>query len=134
MKAFTNNAADASPEAIEVSGHCSHSELQLVIRDFGPGLSQEILQMAGTPFFTTKVGRGMGLGLYLSRIKLERFRRQGQPEQSLSGWIVDNRSAAIEWDCSHAITLVLGAVCAILGTAVGKISSCTSGTRQPAMR
>ena len=42
MKAFTNNAADASPEAIEVSGHWSHRELRLVIRDFGPGLSQEI--------------------------------------------------------------------------------------------
>ena len=36
MKAFTNNAADASPEAIEVSGHWSHGELRLVIRDFGP--------------------------------------------------------------------------------------------------
>ena len=73
MKAFTNNAADASPEAIEVSGHWSHGELRLVIRDFGPGLSQEILQMAGEPFFTTTVGRGMSLGLYLSRIILERF-------------------------------------------------------------
>jgi len=68
-----NNAADASPVAIEVSGRWSHSELQLVIRDFGSGVSPEVSQKAGTPFFTTKAEHGMGLGLYLSRIILERF-------------------------------------------------------------
>ena len=68
-----NNAADASPEAIEVSGQWSNSELHFVIRDFGPGLSPEVSERAGTPFFTTKAENGMGLGLYLSRIILERF-------------------------------------------------------------
>ena len=42
--------------------------------------------MAGTPFFTTTVGRGMGLGLYLSRIILERFGgKVGLSNHSLGG-------------------------------------------------
>ncbi len=68
-----DNAADASSENIEVSGRWSGHELHLTIRDHGPGLSPEIASKAGTPFFTTKEDKGMGLGLYLARIIFERF-------------------------------------------------------------
>lgn len=68
-----DNAADASPENVEVSGHWSDHELRLTIRDHGQGLSPEIANKAGTPFFTTKEKKGMGLGLYLARIIFERF-------------------------------------------------------------
>jgi len=75
-QALTNlldNAADASPDGIEVSGHWSPTELKLDIRDHGPGLTPEIADKAGTPFFTTKQEHGMGLGLYLARLIFERF-------------------------------------------------------------
>lgn len=68
-----DNAADASPEGIEVSGHWNAVELSLDIRDHGPGLAPEVARKAGTPFFTTKQDQGMGLGLYLARLILERF-------------------------------------------------------------
>lgn len=68
-----DNAADASPENIEVSGHWNAAELNLTIRDHGAGLTPEIAGKAGTPFFTTKQEKGMGIGLYLSRIIFERF-------------------------------------------------------------
>lgn len=68
-----DNAADASPENIEVSGHWNAAELNLAIRDHGAGLTPEIAGKAGTPFFTTKQEKGMGIGLYLSRIIFERF-------------------------------------------------------------
>ena len=68
-----NNAADASSAMIEASGQWTDSELLLTIRDYGSGLSPEVSGKVGTPFFTTKAERGMGLGLYLSRIILERF-------------------------------------------------------------
>ena len=66
-----NNAADASPATIDVCGRWTDSALRFTIRDYGPGLSPEVAEKVGTPFFTTKAG--MGLGLYLSRIILERF-------------------------------------------------------------
>ena len=41
--------------------------VQVVIRDSGPGISQEVLERIFDPFFTTKgVGQGTGLGLSIS--------------------------------------------------------------------
>ena len=68
-----DNAADASPGNIEISGRWDAGELHLAIRDHGPGLSPEISDKAGTLFFTTKEEKGMGLGLYLARVIFERF-------------------------------------------------------------
>lgn len=68
-----DNAADASPGHVEISGRWDAGELSLAIRDYGAGLSPEIADKAGTPLFTTKADHGMGLGLYLARIIFERF-------------------------------------------------------------
>jgi len=68
-----NNAAEASPATIDISVQWDDLELQFTIRDFGPGLSPELAKKVGTPFFTTKAEKGMGLGVYLSRVILERF-------------------------------------------------------------
>jgi two-component system, sensor histidine kinase RegB len=68
-----DNAADASPQHIECSANWTATELDLAIRDFGPGLTPEAADKAGTPFFTTKQDSGLGLGLYLARLIFERF-------------------------------------------------------------
>lgn len=45
----------------------------LCVRDDGQGMSAEVLSRAGEPFFTTKPpGKGMGLGLFLSRTVIGR--------------------------------------------------------------
>ncbi|MBZ0104805.1 MAG: sensor histidine kinase [Sulfuricella denitrificans] len=67
-----NNAADASPDNVEIFGSWQHDELQLEIRDRGPGLSPDVQQRAGQPFFTTK-GHGFGIGLFLANATIERF-------------------------------------------------------------
>jgi two-component system sensor histidine kinase RegB len=44
------------------------------IRDNGPGISEEILPRLGEPFFTTKgAGKGMGLGLFITKTFAERL-------------------------------------------------------------
>jgi two-component system sensor histidine kinase RegB len=68
-----DNAADASPEHIEIEGGWNSASLSLAIRDHGPGLAPETAARVGTPFFTTKQETGMGLGLYLARMILGRF-------------------------------------------------------------
>jgi len=67
-----NNAADASPERIEVTARCDKLELTLTINDHGPGLTPEAATRAGSAFFTTKQ-QGRGLGLFLANATLERM-------------------------------------------------------------
>jgi two-component system sensor histidine kinase RegB len=62
-----DNAADASPDRVELSGGWDVAELRLDIRDHGPGLAPEIAAQVGQPFFTTKEEKGLGIGLYLAR-------------------------------------------------------------------
>jgi two-component system NtrC family sensor kinase len=48
--------------------------VEVVVRDSGPGLSEEVLSRLFQPFFTTKTaGRGTGLGLSMSRMVVESF-------------------------------------------------------------
>lgn len=70
-----NNAADASPEAIEVDGRCQNGKLLIEIRDRGAGLTPEVLNRAGEAFYTTKApGGGLGIGLFLANATIERAR------------------------------------------------------------
>jgi two-component system, sensor histidine kinase RegB len=69
-----NNAADASPQGVEVEGNWDQRELAIEIRDHGPGLTAEAAGKAGKVFFTTKgPEHGLGLGLFLANATIERF-------------------------------------------------------------
>jgi two-component system sensor histidine kinase RegB len=69
-----NNAADASPDHVEVEGEWSEESLRLEIRDRGPGLTRAAKARAGEPFFSTKPpGEGIGIGLFLANATVERF-------------------------------------------------------------
>ena len=67
-----NNAADASPQAIEILTNWNDSTFMLEIRDHGAGLSAEAALKAGSAFFTTK-SEGRGLGLLLANATIERL-------------------------------------------------------------
>lgn len=67
-----NNAADASPEAIEIYSRWDASNFKLEIHDHGKGLSNEATLKAGSAFFTTKT-EGHGLGLFLANATIERM-------------------------------------------------------------
>ncbi|WP_168211279.1 ATP-binding protein [Actinosynnema sp. ALI-1.44] len=53
---------------LRVSTRVEGGNAVVEIRDSGPGIAQDVLPSLFQPFFTTKdIGRGTGLGLYLSR-------------------------------------------------------------------
>ena len=67
-----NNAADASPHAVELEGTWTKSEIVVEVRDQGPGITEELAQKAGRRFFSTKAS-GHGIGLFLANATIERL-------------------------------------------------------------
>jgi two-component system sensor histidine kinase RegB len=67
-----NNAADASPEKIDIEANWNNNEFLLKIHDYGKGLTAEAAARAGSAFFTTKE-EGKGLGLMLANATIERL-------------------------------------------------------------
>jgi signal transduction histidine kinase len=70
------NALDALPEngTLCLRLRKCHDEIQFVIADNGQGIPKEHAAAIFQPFFTTKQGRGTGLGLALSKSIVERHR------------------------------------------------------------
>ena len=76
VRNVVQNALDASPPDKPVQLVAQPDEQGWTIRviDQGTGMSSDILQRIGEPFFTTKEpGRGMGLGLHLSQNVIRRL-------------------------------------------------------------
>ena len=64
LRGIVQNALDASPDdPVDLIVSVDSDLLCIVVRDCGPGMTQEILQRADEPFYSTKeAGKGMGLG------------------------------------------------------------------------
>ncbi len=80
LSTLLKNAADADATgkpillAIQSSTDVTIHGVTFIIRDQGTGITPEILQRLGEPFLTTKPpGQGMGLGLYIVRLFVERL-------------------------------------------------------------
>jgi two-component system sensor histidine kinase RegB len=73
LQNLLDNAADASPERILFNAEWDENSLNIRIRDFGSGISDEIKTQLGKRFFSSKNEQGMGLGVYLSQLTLARF-------------------------------------------------------------
>jgi len=67
-----NNAADASPDEMDIRLRWDDANITLDIHDHGPGLTSDAAARAGSAFFTTKQ-EGRGLGLFLANATLERM-------------------------------------------------------------
>jgi len=68
------NAADASPDGIEVRLRCDPVEVQIDVLDRGPGISDDVLSKLGHSIVTTKSAlRGSGVGVFLSNMTITRL-------------------------------------------------------------
>ncbi len=65
-----NNAADASPDRVTITINWDPQQLQIVIRDYGSGLTSDQLESIGRPMTSSKPA-GLGLGLYLTSGSLQ---------------------------------------------------------------
>ncbi|MDA1266673.1 MAG: ATP-binding protein [Planctomycetota bacterium] len=76
LRAVVSNALDASGtgQRVQVGAHLDGDQLLIWVLDQGEGMDAELAERALDPFFTTKEpGRGMGLGLFLTRSVVERL-------------------------------------------------------------
>jgi len=67
-----NNAADASPQSVEVRISWTENSVEMLIRDRGLGMDPANIDSIGKPFFSSKA-EGLGLGLFLSQTTVSRF-------------------------------------------------------------
>ncbi len=70
VRNLIHNGLDASGAEgrVRLESHVHHDRLRLIVTDSGQGMTADVLGRAGDPFFTTKEpGRGIGLGLFLTR-------------------------------------------------------------------
>jgi two-component system sensor histidine kinase RegB len=93
---LVRNALDASPSQARVSVSVSRegNRVYVRVRDQGHGMSPEVLERAGEPFFTTRPpGRGTGLGLFVVRLHAERLGGTLRLESAPAG----GTTAIVEW-------------------------------------
>ena len=76
LRNLVQNALDASPSdsSVRLSATARDGDWWIEVSDDGEGMSEQVQQRIGEPFFTTKEpGKGMGLGVYLAMNVLKRL-------------------------------------------------------------
>ena len=67
-----NNAADVSPQDIDIEIHWDSQKLFWTIKDSGPGIAEEVTMQLGKSFVSTKA-KGLGIGLLLTQATINRY-------------------------------------------------------------
>jgi two-component system, sensor histidine kinase RegB len=68
LRNLLQNALEASDGRVRLTARAEAGRVTLEVQNGGPGIAPEVLARIGEPFFTTKPpGRGMGLGVFLTR-------------------------------------------------------------------
>jgi two-component system sensor histidine kinase RegB len=69
-----NNAAEASPQEVELRARYDQEALELTVQDRGPGIPAELLGVLGRrPLPDRSESDGLGIGVYLAAATLERL-------------------------------------------------------------
>jgi two-component system sensor histidine kinase RegB len=98
---LVHNSLDASPPGarVRVNVALERERVRVRVRDEGHGMSSEVLERAGEPFFSTRPpGRGTGLGLFVVRLHTERLGGSLRLESAPGA----GTTASAEWLLAHA--------------------------------
>jgi two-component system sensor histidine kinase RegB len=92
LRNLVKNALEASRDEVVIEVTVSNERLRVSVADRGEGLSAPVVARLGEPFFTTKpVGKGMGLGVFLTRTLAEQLggslRFESTPGQGTRAWL-----------------------------------------------
>ncbi|HEY3927552.1 MAG TPA: ATP-binding protein [Candidatus Koribacter sp.] len=82
------NAIDATPEAGSVrveARSLNNAQFEISVRDTGPGIPDELHDRIFEPFFTTKPETGTGLGLYVVKELVAKYRGELRMVSSADG-------------------------------------------------
>lgn len=74
LNAIEASARNPAPRRVSVLIAHQANSRAIQITDSGPGIPPELQQVVMEPFFTTRPGEGMGLGLYIVQSLLEQMR------------------------------------------------------------
>ena len=80
LSAFVENAVDFAAGAVQIIAYYDDSQLDVQVRDDGPGIAPDVLSKLGEPYVTTRSGgegsrtghMGLGLGFFIAKTLLER--------------------------------------------------------------
>ncbi|MEM6582256.1 MAG: ATP-binding protein [Pseudomonadota bacterium] len=72
LENLLNNAADSGTDKVAIEVSWDAREVCVAIRDWGPGLSNDMLQSMGKPIIRASM-EGLGIGLLLSHATVERY-------------------------------------------------------------
>ena len=98
---LVQNALEAGEGGVDFRFASSASGVQIVVRDRGAGMTRDVLQRVGEPFFSTKPpGTGLGLGVFIARTLSEqmggRFHLESEPGRGTT--------ATVEIACGSTVT------------------------------
>lgn len=84
LSILVKNACEASSEEqpVHLEIQLADGELCLQVKDAGEGMPAEVVARLGEPFFSTKPGGGMGLGVFLVRTFVERLEGRFEVESA----------------------------------------------------
>ncbi|MEM7675285.1 MAG: HAMP domain-containing sensor histidine kinase [Myxococcota bacterium] len=76
LSQLLQNAVEASQpgQVVRFNAHISSTGIEMTIFDEGCGMTRTTLERVGEPFFTTRAGKGQGLGVFISRVLVEHMR------------------------------------------------------------
>lgn len=72
LRNILNNAADASPEGVELRARWNPQQLEMEVLDRGPGLNASAASAVGKAPYSSKA-QGLGVGLFLAHAVIERL-------------------------------------------------------------
>lgn len=90
---LVQNAIQHARSAVHIRNYWDDKSFTVSIEDDGPGFPPEILSRIGEPYLSTRTGKGMGLGIFISKTLLA----QTGAQVEFSNWPEGGAMVTVRW-------------------------------------